>query len=103
MTSEPAERASIQSWRFALAMMGGALVAASIWPMIDYFGGGDKEKGFQMAMIVLSSVAVLCFIVCFLFTRDGLSQKKQQMKITLKNRLAYGRIFASRLKMFNGE
>jgi GPH family glycoside/pentoside/hexuronide:cation symporter len=70
MTSEPAERASIQSWRFALAMVGGALVTASVWPMVDYFGDGDKAKGFQIAMIVLSTVAVICFIVCFMFTKE---------------------------------
>jgi GPH family glycoside/pentoside/hexuronide:cation symporter len=70
MTAAPAERASIQSWRFALAMVGGALVTASVWPMVDYFGGGDKEKGFQMAMVVLSTVAVLCFVLCFLFTKE---------------------------------
>jgi GPH family glycoside/pentoside/hexuronide:cation symporter len=99
MTAQPAERASIQSWRFALAMMGGALVTASVWPMVDYFGGGDKAKGFQMAMIVLSSVAVLCFIVCFLFTKERIepeevtvedSSKKtttiwQDFRLTLKN------------------
>jgi GPH family glycoside/pentoside/hexuronide:cation symporter len=70
MSAEPAQRASIQSWRFALAMVGGALVTASVWPMVDYFGDGDKAKGFQMAMVVLSTVAVICFIVCFKFTKE---------------------------------
>jgi GPH family glycoside/pentoside/hexuronide:cation symporter len=99
MTAQPADRASIQSWRFALAMMGGALVTASVWPMVDYFGGGDKAKGFQMAMIVLSSVAVLCFIVCFLFTKERIDPEQtvveenakktttiwQDFRLTLKN------------------
>lgn len=76
MTAEPAERASIQSWRFALAMIGGALVTASVWPMVEYFGDGDKERGFQMAMIVLSTVAVLCFIVCFLFTKERIDPEE---------------------------
>lgn len=97
MTSEPTERASIQSWRFALAMVGGALVTASVWPMVDYFGGGDKEKGFQIAMAVLSTVAVICFILCFLFTNERIkpdngtdsTAKKttiwQDFGLTLKN------------------
>jgi GPH family glycoside/pentoside/hexuronide:cation symporter len=97
MTKLPAERASIQSWRFALAMVGGALVTASVWTMVDYFGGSDKEKGFQIAMVVLSTVAVICFILCFLFTKervepesDGEHAKKsttilQDFGLTLKN------------------
>ncbi|MFT6899443.1 MAG: GPH family glycoside/pentoside/hexuronide:cation symporter [Paraglaciecola sp.] len=97
MTAEPTERASIQSWRFALAMMGGALVTASVWPMVEYFGGGDKAKGFQIAMIVLSTVAVICFFVCFWFTKERIepatdvanNQKSssiwQDFGVTLKN------------------
>jgi len=70
ITSDPQERASVQSWRFMLAMVGGALVAATTLPMVEFFGGENEQKGFQMAMAVLSVIAVGCFIACFVLTRE---------------------------------
>jgi GPH family glycoside/pentoside/hexuronide:cation symporter len=70
ITSDPQERASVQSWRFMLAMVGGAIVAAATLPMVEWFGGGDQQKGFQLAMLVLSVLAVVCFIACFALTRE---------------------------------
>lgn len=70
MTSDTQERASVQSWRFMLAMVGGALVAASTLPLVEFFGNGNEQKGFQMAMMVLGVIAVACFIACFLLTQE---------------------------------
>ena len=69
ITSDPQERASVQSWRFMLAMAGGALVTASTLPLVDFFGDGDRQYGFQMAMVVLSILAVLAFFGCVALTR----------------------------------
>jgi len=70
ITSNTQERASVQSWRFMLAMVGGALVAASTLPMVEFFGNGNEQKGFQMAMAVLSVIAVACFVACFALTHE---------------------------------
>ncbi|MEQ3652238.1 MAG: glycoside-pentoside-hexuronide (GPH):cation symporter, partial [Glaciecola sp.] len=70
MTASPTERASVQSWRFALAMVGGAIVTASVMPLVNYFGQGNEQLGFQMAMVVLSIFAVICFFLCFAFTKE---------------------------------
>lgn len=70
MTASPTERASVQSWRFALAMAGGAIVTASVLPLVEFFGEGDQQKGFQWAMIVLSTFAMFCFIACFSLTQE---------------------------------
>lgn len=70
ITSDPQERASVQSWRFMLAMVGGAIVAAATLPMVELFGGDDQQKGFQLAMLVLAILAVVCFIACFALTRE---------------------------------
>lgn len=70
ITADTQERASVQSWRFALAMVGGALVAAGTLPMVEMFGQGDEQKGFQLAMVVLSIIAVACFLVCFATTKE---------------------------------
>lgn len=70
ITADPQERASVQSWRFMLAMVGGAMVAAGTLPMVEFFGRGDEQFGFQMALVVLSVVAVLCFVACFALTHE---------------------------------
>jgi GPH family glycoside/pentoside/hexuronide:cation symporter len=70
ITANPQERASVQSWRFMLAMAGGALVTASTLPLVDFFGEGDRQQGFQLAMVVLSIIAVLAFFGCFAMTRE---------------------------------
>lgn len=70
ITKNTQERASVQSWRFMLAMVGGALVAAATLPMVEFFGGGNEQKGFQMAMVVLSVIAVACFVACFALTHE---------------------------------
>lgn len=70
ITSNTQERASVQSWRFMLAMAGGALVAATTLPMVEYFGGENEQLGFQLAMAVLAIVAIACFIACFALTRE---------------------------------
>ena len=70
ITKNTQERASVQSWRFMLAMVGGALVAASTLPMVEFFGNGNEQKGFQMAMVVLSVIAIACFVACFALTHE---------------------------------
>jgi GPH family glycoside/pentoside/hexuronide:cation symporter len=70
ITADTQERASVQSWRFMLAMAGGALVTASTLPLVDFFGDGNRQYGFQMAMVVLSAIAVLAFFACFALTKE---------------------------------
>lgn len=70
MTASPNERASIQSWRFALAMVGGAIVTSSVLPLVAFFGKGDEQLGFQLAMVVLSALAVACFVACFFLSKE---------------------------------
>ena len=70
ITSDTQERASVQSWRFMLAMAGGALVTASTLPLVDFFGQGDRQYGFRMAMVVLAALAVLSFFGCFALTKE---------------------------------
>ncbi|MBD1391076.1 MFS transporter [Neiella sp. HB171785] len=79
LTTENSERTSIQSYRFALAMSGGALVSAFTMPMVDYFAGpdGDRQAGFQMAMGVFAILAFICFVVCFMTTKERVKPKIQ--------------------------
>ncbi|MBL4826465.1 MAG: MFS transporter [Spongiibacteraceae bacterium] len=90
ISADVKERASIQSYRFAMAMVGGALVSALMLPMVALFGGDDKVLGFQLSMGVMATLAVLCFVVCFFTTRERvvLQQKKAPKTSVLADFLA---------------
>lgn len=74
MTGDSVERGNLQTWRFAMAMVGGFLVTASIFPLAKLLGGGDTptdyQLGFPFAVAILAAVAVICFFLCFLLTRE---------------------------------
>lgn len=70
MTADSEERANLQTYRFAMAMMGGFLVTASIFPLAALLGGGNQQVGFPLAMAVMAVIAVLCFLGCFALTKE---------------------------------
>ncbi len=74
MTDDSEERANLQTWRFAMAMVGGFLVTASIFPLARLLGGGSNpqqyQTGFPLAMTVMAIVGVLCFLGCFALTKE---------------------------------
>ncbi|SUH11031.1 symporter [Salmonella enterica subsp. enterica] len=37
------------------------LLSLTLLPMVDWFGGGDKAKGYQLAMTVLAIIGMVCF------------------------------------------
>lgn len=70
LTNDIQERGSVQAWRFAMAKAGGLIIALFTLPLVAYFGQGDEQLGFSMAMVVLSLVAMACFIGCFALTKE---------------------------------
>ncbi|QSX31157.1 MFS transporter [Shewanella cyperi] len=70
LTTDPAERVSVQTYRFVFAMLGGLMVSALTLPLVDWFGNGDKAKGYQLTMLAMSIVGTLMFLACFAGTRE---------------------------------
>ncbi|MDG2527212.1 glycoside-pentoside-hexuronide (GPH):cation symporter [Caulobacter endophyticus] len=70
MTDDPAERTSLQSWRFALAMVGNMIVSGATLPLIELFGHGDRAKGYLWTMVVFAVLAVVMLLACFATTRE---------------------------------
>jgi len=74
MTGDSEERGNLQTWRFAMAMVGGFLVTGSIFPLAKILGGGDLpanyQVGFPLAMSLMAVIAVVCFLLCFRFTKE---------------------------------
>ncbi|MBC3767160.1 glycoside-pentoside-hexuronide (GPH):cation symporter [Neptunicella marina] len=70
LTADVDERVSVQSYRFVLGMTGGLLVSSLTLPMVDYFGNGNPAIGYQRAMMAMSIVGVVLFLICFFGTRE---------------------------------
>jgi GPH family glycoside/pentoside/hexuronide:cation symporter len=78
LTAEPSERVSVQSYRFVLGMLGGLIVAASTLPLVEWFGEGDKAKGYQLTMMAMSLLGVVLFLLCFSGTNERVSTPAEQ-------------------------
>jgi len=78
LTAEPSERVSVQSYRFVLGMLGGLIVAASTLPLVEWFGGGDKAKGYQLTMMAMSLLGVVLFLLCFKGTNERVAPPVEQ-------------------------
>lgn len=70
ITADPKERVSVQSYRFVFGMLGGLLVTALTIPLVDFLGQGDKAKGYQLTITVMSILGVVLFLLCFAGTKE---------------------------------
>lgn len=64
------ERTSVSSYRFLFAFAGGLIVQATTLPLVQYFGAGDQQLGFQRTMMLFGAVAAALFLVTFASTRE---------------------------------
>ena len=84
MTGDSEERGNLQTWRFAMAMVGGFLVTSSVFPLAKILGGGESPEnyrlGFPFAMTVMAIIAVLCFLLCFRLTKEHVPPDPNQPK-----------------------
>ncbi|WP_111977692.1 MFS transporter [Algibacillus agarilyticus] len=75
MTSDPKDRASLQSYRFAMAMAGAAVVVWAVPELVIKLGQGDEALGYQLTMAFLAMIALICFVACFYLTEEKIQTK----------------------------
>ena len=85
LTAEPKERVSVQSYRFVFGMLGGLIVTALTIPLVDFFGAGDKAKGYQLTMVAMSALGIVLFYLCFLGTKERISPPANQQTSIFKD------------------
>ncbi|HTC95233.1 MAG TPA: MFS transporter [Terriglobales bacterium] len=72
------ERTSVSSYRFVLAYGGMFMVQGLTLPMVKFFGHGNDQKGFQMAMVVFGIMAIALFLIAFAATRERVQPAQQR-------------------------
>ena len=77
LTADPKERVSVQSYRFVFAMLGGLMVTALTLPLVEFFGQGDRAKGYQLTIMAMSALGVLMFLACFYGTKERITPPKE--------------------------
>jgi GPH family glycoside/pentoside/hexuronide:cation symporter len=91
MTASSSERASVQSFRFAGGMLGGAFVVISLPELVELFGDGDEQKGYPLALAVMGLLVIALLWACFAFTEErvvperGSSQQKTSVNQDIKD------------------
>jgi GPH family glycoside/pentoside/hexuronide:cation symporter len=87
LTSNPKDRVSIQSYRFVFGMLGGVIVAGATMPLVEFFGQGNVQKGYQYTMIAMSVLGFVLFLLCFVGTKERVPppENKQALWENLSN------------------
>ena len=94
LTPSSAERTSVTSWRFAMALIPVFVIVNATLPMANWFGGGENSpRGWMMVMIVYATIATLLFVATFAMTRERVQPEttertplRRDLKDLLSNR-----------------
>jgi len=86
ITSNARVRTVVSQFRFVAAFIGMIIVQYSVLRMVEKFGRGNEALGWQLAMVVLSSLAIVLLFITFATTKERVRPPKGQ-KTTLKNDL----------------
>lgn len=70
ITANDKQRISLQSYRFFLATLGGAMSTFLMMPLAKFIGGDNKLHGYLGAMAIMASLSVVMFLCCFANTRE---------------------------------
>ncbi len=91
LTADPKERLSANGYRMFFAKIANVAIVWSVPKLAEMWGGGDIAKGYQLAMILISVVAIGLFLFCFATTTERLDHKVdkkpfgEQLGYLLKN------------------
>lgn len=64
------DRVSCQSFRFMGVGVATLILTLTLLPMVEWLGGGDQAKGYQQAVIILTIVGFVLFMLCFSLVKE---------------------------------
>lgn len=87
LTSDLHERNCLVSARMICAMLGTAVVMTITAPLVEFFGKGNKGRGYLLTMGLYGVTAMMIFLITFLSTKEVVPSTVQEEKVTLKESL----------------
>lgn len=88
ISSNARVRTVVSQFRFVAAFVGMIIVQYSVLRMVEKLGKGNDALGWQMAMVVLSTLAVILLFITFVTTKERVKPPKEQktsLKIDLRD------------------
>jgi GPH family glycoside/pentoside/hexuronide:cation symporter len=76
------QRTSLASWRFSFAFGAGLFVQYYTLKLVDYFGHGNQQLGYELTIGLYAVLAVVMFLVTFATTRERVQPVPQQKTST---------------------
>ncbi|GBD93892.1 inner membrane symporter YicJ [bacterium BMS3Abin05] len=86
MSPNPDDRTSLSSYRFFFAFLGALIVQAFSIYLVEFFGHGDKVKGYKYTMILFAIMSVIFFLITFFTTKERVTPLKNK-QFTIKDDL----------------
>ena len=79
MTDDTYERAGLNTYRFIAGFTGQFVVTGLALTLAEFFGHGDKAKGFQNTVFLFAGLSLIFFFITFKTTRERVQPPKQQV------------------------
>lgn len=85
ITGDMEQRTSLSSFRFVIVTLATLAIQGLALPMVNHFGQGNSQVGYQVTMGIFGALAVLFFIITFTTTRERILPAPQQKTSLLQD------------------
>lgn len=85
MTTTTAERTQLSSVKFVFAFSAGIAVSATLLPLVDFLGGDNPQRGWQLAFMVYGVVAIGFFLITGFFTKERIKPAPEENPSVLRD------------------
>ena len=88
MTDDTYERAGLNTYRFIAGFTGQFVVTGLALTLAEFFGDGDKARGFQYTVLLFAGLSLVFFFITFKTTKERVQPPKAQknsLKEDIKN------------------
>ena len=82
ISPDPQQRTSASSYRFSFAFIAGLFVQYFTLKLVESFGHGSQQRGYQLTIGLYALVAMVMFLVCFASTKERVQPVPQQKTST---------------------
>jgi len=81
MSSEPRERASLSTFRFAGAFSAQVIVGLALIPLLNHFGGYSSPDAWRATIPFFATVASVLFLVTYISTKERVPPQKGEQSV----------------------